>query len=176
MAKVAVVVSRTHILIEVTILFARCVVLAREAAKVRVLRVIARPETLWVGSVDVPVAIIVEAIATRVDLTAASSNAAHRLGVSVGCAAVRGGVNIEVRTVISELQIPATTTNRERQKGDAQDATSPHLHSPCELINLLLMCRAGKRSCESVGSSPRGRSIVKPHQRFDGDHFAFLRE
>jgi hypothetical protein len=56
---VAAIVTRTHILIEVTILFAGCVILARKSAIVRVLGVVTRPETLWVGGINETVAVIV---------------------------------------------------------------------------------------------------------------------
>jgi hypothetical protein len=68
---VAVVVAGARVLIEVAVRLAGRVVLARDAAVVAVFRVVARPEAVGVLGVDLPVAIVVEAVAARVEVALA---------------------------------------------------------------------------------------------------------
>src|SRR6478736_317448 len=101
MAPVALVIARARVLIEIAILTARSVVLAGDAAVVRIFGVVARTGAFGIGRVDQPIAVVVHTVAAFVDFALASALLAALRGTGRATrahAARRGHLAARART------------------------------------------------------------------------------
>jgi hypothetical protein len=130
---VAMVVTRSGIRIEVAILPTRRVVLARYAAVVRILRVVARARAIRVVRIDQAIPVIVDAVAALIDVALARSHVTRVRDASVASSARHGRRPARV-------QVQASTAAHADGRDHGAGCTDAHREIPPDFDVLSAIC------------------------------------